>query len=273
MPKLKCPVCGEVLCTQERTMKCPNGHSFDIAKQGYVNLLMSNKSSAKRHGDDRLMVECRQAFLEKGYYECLRRTLCDLAVKYCQGSAHILDVGCGEGWYTVAVKSALESAGVACSVCGVDISRQALIQASRRDKSMSLAVGSVNALPVCDEKCDLLLNIFAPNDDAEFRRVLRPGGILLRAVPLQRHLFQLKAAVYDKPYLNPEPVYAPEGFESLGRVDVTDKIVLQSHEDIENLFMMTPYYYKTGRDDQAKLLTLDSLETELGFGIFVLRRS
>lgn len=272
MPLLKCPVCGEALCPREHVMVCSCGHSFDVAKQGYVNLLMSNKSSGKRHGDDKLMVQARQSFLDAGYYNCLRDALCSLAVRHCSGDVDMLDAGCGEGWYTCAVKRALENARHRCSACGVDISRLTLIQAAKRDKSLSLAVASINALPVPDASCGLLLNIFAPHDDDEFRRVLRPGGILLKAVPLEGHLFQLKAAVYDRPYKNPAAHYAPDGFESLGRTDICEKITLRSQADIMNLFMMTPYYYKTGRADQEKLSRLDTLETDVQFGIFALRR-
>ena len=123
-----------------------------------------------------------------------------------------------------------------------------------------------------DASCDVLLNVFAPHSDAEFHRVLRPGGVLLKAVPLERHLFGLKAAVYDRPIENPAPDYAPEGFRAVERVDVCAAIEVAPCEQIENLFMMTPYYYKTGARDQAKLKRLSTLRTEIAFGILVFRR-
>ncbi len=272
MLDFKCPVCGSVLHREDRTMRCSSGHCYDLAKQGYVNLLMSNRSSAKRHGDDKQMVLARQSFLEKGYYDCLRDAVCSLAVRRCGSQVDLLDVGCGEGWYTCGVKTALERAGATCRATGVDISREALIQAAKRGCGLQLAVGSVSALPVLDSSCDLLLNIFAPNSDDEFFRVLRPGGVLIRAVPLEEHLMGLKAAIYDRPYANPAPQYTPEGFRLLERVDVRDRLTLESNEDIQDLFMMTPYYYKTGRQDQEKLQTLDALETELAFCLFVHER-
>lgn len=272
MPDFKCPVCGGVLHREDRTMRCGSGHCYDLARQGYVNLLMSNRSSAKRHGDDKAMVLARQSFLEKGYYDCLRDAVCDLAVHRCGNSVDLLDAGCGEGWYTCGVKTALEQAGKECRAVGVDISREALIQAAKRSCGLQLAVGSVSALPVQDESCDLLLNIFAPNSDDEFFRVLRPGGILIRAVPLEEHLMGLKTAIYDRPYPNPAPQYAPEGFRLIERAEVRERLVLQSSEDIQNLFMMTPYYYKTGRRDQEKLQNLNALETELAFCLFIHQR-
>ncbi len=273
MPALKCPVCGAQLSQNERSFRCGKGHSYDLAKQNYVNLLMSNKSSAKRHGDDKLMVRARKDFLEKGYYLFLRDEICRLAAEYCGDNVEFLDAGCGEGWYTSAVKEALEGAGKSCAALGVDISKEALIAAGKRDKSLSLAVASINTLPVAEGSCDLLLNVFAPHDDAEFRRVLKKGGLLIKVMPLETHLFGLKKAVYDEPYLNGPAEYAPEGFETVCRRELRRMISLESGEDIQNLFMMTPYYYKTGKSDQEKLLSLEHLETEADFAVCVLRRT
>jgi len=272
MPALKCPVCGGVLGLEGRTYRCEKGHSYDLAKQNYVNLLMSNKSSAKRHGDDKLMVRARTDFLEKGYYLHLRDEICRLAAEYCGEKVDLLDAGCGEGWYTSAVKSGLEAAGKSCSALGVDISKEALMAAGRRDKSIAWAVAGINALPVPDGSCSLVLNVFAPTDDEEYRRVLRPGGLVIKAMPLETHLFGLKKAVYDEPYLNGPAEYAPEGFEAVCRSELRKLIRLENNEDIQNLFMMTPYYYKTGRSDQEKLSALEYLETEADFAVCVLKR-
>jgi len=266
MGNLICPVCGETLRRQERSLRCGRGHCYDLAKQNYVNLLMRNQSSGKRHGDDKRMVAARQKFLDAGYYAPLRDALCALAAQRPGGT--LLDVGCGEGYYTAAVRQAMGAA----ETVGIDISKTALMAAAKRDPALTLAVASVNALPVGDESCDVVLNVFAPNDDREFLRVLRPGGLLLRAVPMERHLFGLKAAVYEKPYLNPPPVYAPEGFISGPRTEVCGTMTVEPGEQVENLFMMTPYYYKTGASDQAKLKALERLETEYAFCIFVMRK-
>lgn len=267
----KCPVCGDTLRDCRGSWRCSAGHSFDTSKYGYVNLLMSNKSSKKRHGDDRAMVLARSAFLEKGYYSCLRDCLCRTALEYSGKSADILDAGCGEGWYSAGVRSCLEERGVCVSMAGIDISREALRVSSRRG-GMQLAVSGVSALPVGDGSCDIVMNIFAPHDDGEFLRVLRRGGVLIKAAPLERHLFGLKRAVYDEPYENPAPDYCPEGFEMLAREEVRAQLHLASPEDIRALFMMTPYYYKTSERDQQKLFSLEALDTELEFAVIVLKK-
>ena len=271
MQTLICPVCGGPLARCERSLRCPQNHCYDLAKQHYVNLLMRNQSARKRHGDDKRMVSARQEFLDGGFYACLRDALCTLADKYAPGG-ELLDAGCGEGYYTSAVRRTLEASGRPGSAVGIDISKTALIAAAKRDAALTLAVAGVNRLPVGAGSCDVLMNVFAPDDEAEFRRVLRPGGLLLKAVPRENHLLGLKSAVYEKPYLNPPPAYAPLGFSLLERLDVDARITVAPGRQIENLFMMTPYYYKTGAEDQAKLAALDELTTELEFAVFALRR-
>ena len=132
MPELTCPVCGGALHREERILRCGAGHCYDLARQGYVNLLRTNRSKDKRHGDDKRMVAARTAFLDAGYYAPLRDAIAAAAVEYTSGDADVLDAGCGEGYYTAHVLHALQAQGASPSVCGVDISRDALICAHRR---------------------------------------------------------------------------------------------------------------------------------------------
>ena len=268
-----CPVCGAALNADAYAFRCENGHSYDIAKKGYVNLLQSNQSHNKRHGDDRAMVAARTAFLDAGYYAPLRDALVAASAEIKPEQPTVLDVGCGEGYYTAAVHAALCAVGKTPDVRGVDISREALIAAHRRLPGLSLAVASLAHLPMAAESCDLLLNIFAPVDAAEFHRVLRSGGRLLRAVPLERHLWELKCAVYDVPYENRAPDTELAGFRLAERRNIVSRITLPSQADIQALFMMTPYYYKTSRADQEKLARMESLETETAFGLLIYERT
>lgn len=261
-----CPVCGLPLHREEKSLKCENNHCFDLARQGYVNLLRSNQSSSKRHGDDNLMVLARQEFLDSGAYACLSDAVNDLLAPRLKKDARVLDVGCGEGYYTARLRAVL---GEDARLCGIDISRQALIAAHRRDPALELAVASSAQLPVGPGSMDAVLNIFAPLSAEETHRVLKPGGLLLRAVPLRSHLMGLKRAVYDTPYENPDPEPEFPPFRLVERVHVQEQLTLTEPRQIRNLFSMTPYYYKTSRADQQKLEALEHLETELAFGLFL----
>lgn len=262
-----CPVCGKELERLDKAYRCPANHSFDIARQGYVNLLLGSKSSLSRHGDDKLMVRCRRDFLEKGYYSALKDAICSAAVRNTQDGATVIDAGCGEGYYTSAVKAALEATGKKPLAAGIDISKEAVISASSRKDGCSYAVAGVFNMPFADGSAGTVLNIFSPLAREEYLRVLCKGGCLIRAVPLENHLMGLKRAVYDVPYANPHEELALDGFEISHTEIIKRLLVLDNGEDIRNLFMMTPYYYKTGREDQAKLNNISHLETELEFAV------
>ena len=267
-----CPVCREALEEEEKLYKCRNGHCFDKSKFGYVNLLQSQKSSAKRHGDDRMMIRARRDFLDKGYYGFLRDKLIDICGDFLSDGSYVIDAGCGECWYSSGIKHNLRENGKDICFYGVDISKDALEFASKRKSGIPTAVASVFELPFADDSADLLLNIFSPEADAEYLRVLKKGGIMIRVIPLEMHLFELKAAVYNKPYLNDIPATAVDGFELIKTEKICKTLDISSNEDIHNLFKMTPYYYKTGKDDQAKLDTLDSLNVKAEFEIRIYRK-
>ena len=253
-----CPVCGNAL-NGDKTFKCENNHSFDKNKHGYLNLLMSNAASTKRHGDDKLMVIARSEFLEKGYYAPVREALLSALKNHACKGMRILDAGCGEGWYTAYFAQQL--ADYNPIVAGVDISKDALRQAAKRGLT-ELAVASTAKLPVASESCHAVLNIFSPPELKEFHRVLTDDGVLIRALPMENHLLGLKEAVYDTALLNPAPVTDIEGYALLEAVPVQYTITLHG-EDIWNLFTMTPYYYKTGKADQEKLKALTELTTQV----------
>ncbi len=262
-----CPVCSALLFKEGGALKCSAGHSFDISKYGYVNLLMSSASRDKRHGDDKLMIRARRDFLDGGFYSPLKDAALDLVCARAFSGMKILDTGCGECYYTAAIAQELAEGGIEADINGIDISKDALIYASRRRQDLSLAVASVFRLPAADRSCDMLINFFAPLAPDEFLRVLPSGGFLLRAVPLENHLLGLKSAVYSKPYTNPAPDFRLSGYTLLEHRDIKYTLTLNSRQDISNLFMMTPYYYKTGKSDQEKLQNLDQLSTPVEFGL------
>lgn len=262
-----CPVCGEKLIVSDKICSCKSGHNFDIARQGYVNLLLSQQSGAKHHGDDKLMVNARRNFLEKGYYSSLRDGLCNAVKENCPSSPLIIDAGCGEGYYSQAIINETNA-----EIIGIDISKDAVSHAAKRCSEGSFAVASAFNMPVGNEYADAVLNVFAPLAAEEYERVLKPDGILILAVPLENHLLGLKKVVYDDVYLNDTPCREIQGFDLIDIQQIVGRINLDSNEDICNLFRMTPYFYKTGKEDQAKLETIEKLETETEFEIQIYKK-
>lgn len=268
MNVLCCPVCGQLLSREEKRYLCPAGHSFDRAKQGYVNLLQSQRSSKRNHGDDREMVTARREFLEKGYYAPLRELLTEKVYFYTSPNGIIVDAGCGEGWYTEGVAARLPEA----MVIGFDISKEALKWAAKRQGLDHLAVASCYTMPLQDASVDGLLNFFSPLAAEEYARVLKPGGHLFRAVPGEKHLWELKQAVYETPIPNrPEPEELA-GLKLVERCPICSEITLQSNEEIIALFQMTPYYYRTSPTDRAKLDELEELTTRTEFTLLIYER-
>lgn len=262
MSNFICPVCKSEISLFERTYKCNNNHCFDLSKDGYVNLLMSQQSSLKRHGDDKLMVKARRDFLEKGYYNELRQAICETLENVLPESSSIVDVGCGEGYYTAEIAK-----NNRFKIFGVDISKDALKYAAKSVKSCSFAVASAFSLPFAESSADCVLSVFAPSAYEEFYRVLKNDGKLIKAIPLEEHLWELKCALYKEPYKNKPEKRNDELFKLVSQKEIKYKINLTEKDDIENLFKMTPYYYKTGREDAEKLLSLNNLETTVHFGV------
>lgn len=265
MELLCCPVCKEKLQREEKRYCCKNGHSFDIAKQNYVNLLRSQKSV---HGDDREMVVARRAFLEKGYYEPLRQALCEEVSNRTPKNGVLVDAGCGEGWYTEGVADTRPD----LSVVGLDISKDALKWAAKRKGISCLAVASCFDMPLEEESADAILNIFSPLAAKEYARVLKKGGHLFRVVPDLHHLWELKKAVYDTPLPNRPETEDLEGLSLIVRKTIHYNIALQSSEEIQTLFQMTPYYYRTSFQDRAKLEQLNNLTTVVEFTLLVYQK-
>lgn len=271
MSLLRCPLCAAPLERQERAYACPGGHSFDISREGYVHLLPPNRMHSKRPGDDKAMAAARSRFLDRDYYAHLREALCALALEHAGESPAVLDSGCGEGYYTAGLYAALTAAGRAPRMAGVDISKSCLRWAARREKAVEFAVASAYRLPVADGGFDLLVNCFSPLALDEFRRALRPGGVLLYVVPAPDHLWELKEVLYERPYENPDEAVPYEGFTYLDVVPAGRTITVPQ-PDLTDLFRMTPYYWKTPKSGAERLAALAALTLRASFRIHVFRK-
>lgn len=272
MSLFRCPLCGTALAREPGAYRCPGGHSFDIAREGYVHLLPPNRKHSALPGDDREMIAARRAFLSKGYYQPLLNTICCQILSHPAEEPVIVDAGCGEGWYTAGVLRALRAAGRQPRMAGTDISKFALRAAARRTGDVEFAVASSYRLPLADQCADVLLNCFSPLALEEFHRVLKPGGIFVYVVPGPRHLWELKEILYDRPYPNEEKETPYQGFVYRGIVPVDETAVLENREDIQNLFRMTPYFWKTPKAGTARLETLNRLAVQISFRVHVFER-
>ncbi len=265
---LRCPSCREPLTPASGGLGCPRGHRFDTAAKGYTNLLLGHRA---RHGDSREMLLSRRRFLDAGYYAPLAGAICETARARLFGGARILDAGCGEGYYTACLADAMRGA----ELVGIDISAEAIRLAASRPAAkrgqLALYVAGVYDMPFSDRGFDCVLSVFSPFAREEFLRVLRPGGLLISAIPLESHLLGLKRVLYDTPYPNTVAPYALPGFTLLGERRVETSVQL-SREAAQDLFAMTPYYHRTPPAGRERLAALSSLDTELAFAVLAYRK-
>lgn len=268
---LRCPLCGAPLTVMSGACKCPEGHSFDIAKEGYVNLLPANRKHSKAPGDDAGMALARHEFLSDGHYAPLAAALAELCAGLSPEKPVIVDSGCGEGYYTSHILAALKRAGKAARIAGIDLSKPSVRKAAKRCRDAEFAIASVYHLPLPDKCADILVNCFSPLAIDEFRRIIRPEGYYIYVVPAAGHLWELKQVLYDEPYLNAGENIPYDGFEYDRVVPVTFSMLL-GQKALADLFRMTPYYWKTPKAGAERLARLEELEVTADFRIHVFRR-
>ncbi|MFH8383309.1 putative RNA methyltransferase [Kitasatospora sp. NPDC018058] len=188
-PYLACPHCAQALTRHDRSLRCPAGHSFDLAKQGYVSLLAGDAHTGT--GDTAEMVAARADFLAAGHYRPIADALAEAATAVAPEGL-VADLGAGTGHYLAHVLDALPGRVGAA----LDISKFALRRAAKAHPRIGAVVCDAwRPLPLRDASADLMLNVFAPRNGPEIRRVLRPGGTLLLVSPTARHLRELVAAL------------------------------------------------------------------------------
>lgn len=267
-PILLCPVCRAPLNRDGNRFVCCAGHAFDIARQGYVNLLLSAKGGT--HGDNKLMTEARRRFLNSDGYAFLADAVAAEAAAVTPPGGSLVDAGCGEGYYTEKIVSRVAEADV--RVIAVDISKDALIRLGKRHLPVLPVVASLYDLPLADACADAVVLLFSPYAEKEILRILKPNGTLLMAIPGKRHLFGLKSLLYETPYENTVADFTLNGFTLLSHRHLEKTVTLNKKEDIENLFYMTPYAYRTNESGIQRLLTAGSVTTDFSFELLIYRK-
>jgi 23S rRNA (guanine745-N1)-methyltransferase len=256
----RCPVCHDSLRQDERTWRCGREHSYDVAREGYVNLLITHQRRQREPGDSAEMLRARRAFLDGGHYAPLR----DAVAALVPSDAIVLDVGCGEGYYT------RDHAG---PLWAVDIAKPAVRLAAKRRPAGRYAVASAYDLPVVDDSIDVAVSVFAPLHSPELERVVHDGGRVVVVGPGPHHLDGLKALLFDEPELHPaDGPFEREGATTSLRADgpgvaVTFPLDLEG-EAIGDLLQMTPYAWYVAPERRAAAARRSRLSTTADFRIF-----
>ncbi|MEE4143547.1 MAG: methyltransferase domain-containing protein [Halieaceae bacterium] len=258
-----CPHCQLALLASPdgASLVCANGHSFDRAREGYVNLLPANRKRSPEPGDNSQMVAARRRVHDAQAYRPLADALAaELAGLPLLGS--VLDLGCGEGYYTNALARALPGTGL----YGIDISRTAVRLAAKRCAGAEFAVASALRLPLPDAALDAVIRVFAPSQDPEVARVLNPGGYYLEVCPAPRHLWQLRAMLYDKPRESPAARSELAGMQLLRR-RVVQYELNPAPDLVTDIVAMSPFSQRGHREKRERLQGAPPPVLSMGFSL------
>ena len=273
MSSLVCPKCSETLIKESNRLFCANNHSYDIAKQGYINLLLANQKKSKQPGDTMDMVQTRAAFLNEGYYE----PIAQLLTQSIGSPRTLLDIGCGEGYYTHYMAHHLASTlEQPTEILGLDISRDAIKQASRRNKSIQWLVASGINPPIKEQSMDCITSLFTPLMPKGYLHALAPEGEVFTLYTTGQHLLELRSHIYDEVLeesYDPKPEMLEAGFICKEETALHFHLQLSSSCMIKNLLMMTPHRWKVTPEKLAKLDNLTSLDTQADIMLYRFKKA
>lgn len=258
-----CPLCHAPLTLSGNSYCCPQRHQFDKAKEGYVNLLPVQHKRSRDPGDSAEMMQARRAFLDAGHYQPLRDAVC--AKLWTIKPDRLLDIGCGEGYYTHAF------AEIAGQTWGLDVAKNAIRAGAKRYSQVNFCVASSQRLPFENNSMDVVVRIYAPCNAGELARVVKPGGWVITVTPGPRHLVELKGLIYDEVQL-----HAPHS-------ETLDGFVLQSHDALAypmalsgaeavTLLQMTPFAWRAKPEVWETLKGKASFNCQTDFAIHVWQR-
>ena len=282
---LACSVCDSELRRGGGMLACSAGHSFDVAREGYVNLLPSQHRVRGIDGDVASQLRARRSFLESGYYRPLCEMLTTQVEEILQNrdpassdstpGACVLEVGCGEGYYIGSIAAQLRgAAGLKTTCVGVDLSKSATRLAAKRYEDVTFLVSNVHRrIYLQNRSVSVLLDIFAPRNPAEFARVLEPDGYALIVIPSKSHLGSLRARLNLLDIQENKEGQVLEqlrdGFRLVDRCEISYSMELPP-DAINDLVNMGPNFWH--RPDGPAKVGGDSITTEAAFVVLRLQR-
>jgi len=274
---LACPIDAKQLEFHEKQLVCENGHVFDVARQGYVNLLPVQHKRSKQPGDSKKMVAARAQFLNSGLYKPIANLLAEIMFAQIADKKEtcFMDAGCGEGYYFNAVFDYLrdKTGDSDLSFIGLDISKVAVAESAKRNKQITWVVGTNRQPPVACASVDVILCVFGFQSFEGFSKVLKPGGKVILVEPGPDHLKELRKIIYtevkksdpqDKAYVE------KTGFSMLARKQLLFKTGTINNEQINNLLVMTPHFYRASKEGREAVANLEKLDLTVDVVIRIL---
>ncbi|MDA0337206.1 MAG: methyltransferase domain-containing protein [bacterium] len=265
-----CPVCQMALARVDRGFACADGHNFDTAREGYVNLVLAQHRRSAEAGDPKDSLRHRRAFLNAGHYAPLAQALIDLLAA--EAPQSILDVGCGEGYYLRQLAACAELADV--HLYGTDVAKEAIRLAAKvmplNNHGVEYAVGNTHRLPVRPGCLGAVLQVFAPGASAEIGRVLHETGLYIEVKPGPRHLAAFRALVYDEPQVYAE-AEIPAGFHQQAQERISFPLLLPQADDVAGLVEMTPYKWHMNPETYGRVRELQGLQDTADFSVRLYR--
>jgi 23S rRNA (guanine745-N1)-methyltransferase len=283
-PVLRCPACAEALEWGEKECRCANGHTFDLAKEGYANLLLSHQRRSNHPGDDDNMIQARRRFFDSGVFDPLTNLILNSSFithhsqtpKPTHSITHptlsLLDCGCGEGHSLGTLSESLSG-----QFFGVDVSKEAVRCAAKRYKKAKWIVANgMRTLPFADRSLDVILSVLAPRNPEEFARILKPDGALILGVPGPNHLIELRsrlstnAADFEEKADEAAAKCAPY-FTETNRELLSYEQTLNATQ-IADLIQMTPIFWCSSPEAKASVQQFDHLTVTISFVLITLQR-
>lgn len=269
-PQYTCPLCCSALIQNEKQFRCDNNHSFDLAKEHYLNLLPVQFKHSKNPGDNKAMVNARRDFLDKGYYQplvdCITALYQKISEDYDNNAHNVLDAGCGEGFYTHQHKNSINQ------VYGVDIAKEAIKKAGKKYQQCHFSVATLSKLPFADNFFSWVYSIYAPILEAEFTRVIAEKGYLLTVTPAKKHLIELKQKIYTNAQEHDEEKLPIEHLTLIHQENLSYQMTLTTGLDALNLLSMTPFAFKASEKVKQELEQLTNFNCQADFLIRIYQK-